>query len=102
MGETSRIAKQQEQAKHGRDYSKERGPIWHPCREPEAKERAAHGDIVLTSMAEALARLDDMKAQMEPAQAEQLEADFEFFREQPMDDDAAAALALLRREAVDK
>src|SRR5437667_12819461 len=80
MGETSGIGKQQEPANQGWDYSKELGPIWHPCREPEAKERAAHGDIVLTSMAEARDRLDDIKAQMEPAQAEQLETDFEFFR----------------------
>src|SRR5712692_7205121 len=98
MGETSGIAKQQEQAKRGSEL----GPIWHPCREPETKERAAHGDIVLTSMAEALDRLDDIKAQMEPAQAEQLETDFEFFREQLVDDEIAAALALLGRETVDK
>jgi hypothetical protein len=102
MDETNKITKQQEEAKREWDYLKELGPIWHPCREPEAEERAAHGDIVLTSMAEALTHLDELKAQMEPAQAEQLERDFAFFGEQFLDDEPAASLALLGRETVDK
>ncbi|MGH7484459.1 MAG: hypothetical protein ACREMY_02500, partial [bacterium] len=100
MRETSGIPKQQEQAKQEQakqewDWLKDLGPIWRPAREPGAKERGEHGDIVLTSMAEAVTRLDDLKAQMEPAQGEQFKTDFEFFR--GIGDEIGANLALLGR-----
>lgn len=102
VDETSGIAKQQEQAKQGRDSLKDLGLIWHPYLEPEAKERVAHGDIGLTSMDDALDRPEVLEAQMAPAQAAQLKTDFEFFSHQTVNDEIRATLALLGRETVDK